>query len=156
VATLPLLIRTLLLGAALGVAFNPLASAGAALMAGLLYGSPDAHTSRRGWAVAAVAAAWLLGDGFRVLGRLRDALDGAPGLVPHAPAGATVVLLAVWALVGLVVGYALPAVVAVHVGHGVVRGTGWLSAVAVGLTASLALAALSAPLSAVLQRLVAG
>jgi hypothetical protein len=155
-ATATGLAATLAMGASLGVAFNPLCSLVAAVAAGALYGSPrHASPARRAWMLAAVAAAWLVGDGFRVMGRLQDALGGSV-LVRGAPAGATFVLLAVWAVVGLLLGYVLPAFVAVTVGHGVVRGTGWLSAIAVGASTSLAVTALMPYASGMLQALARG
>jgi hypothetical protein len=139
-------------GIALGVAFNPAASLLGAPAAAALFGSPKAGRDRLTWACAVLVVAWLLGDGFRVMGRLRDALDAAAphgALPPYAP-------LAAWALAGLALGYVLPAALGVYVGRRVVRGTGWLSAAFVAGIASAALAALAAPASALLARLSGG
>jgi hypothetical protein len=140
---------TPLLGAlALGIAFNPLASLLGAPLAAGLFGSPKAGRRRHAWAACVVALAWLLGDGFRVMGRLRDALDAAGRPQPE-----TLVLLAVWALAALLAGYAVPAALGAYVGRRVVKGTGWLSAAFVAASFSAGLVAVASPAVAALGRL---
>jgi hypothetical protein len=143
----------MLAGLALGVAFNPLVSIVGAPLAAALYGAPRRGREHHAWAVAAVAVAWLVGDGFRVMGRLRDVLDGRGLLLAHAPPWASYAALAAWAIVGLALGYALPAALGAYVGRRVVRGTGWLSAIGVAAATSAALAALAGPASVWLERL---
>lgn len=134
-------------GLATGVAFNPAFSlVGAAVAAGL-YGFPKASRRNLAWAVAALLAAWLLGDGFRVMGRLQDTLAGSAGM----PAWAAYTLLAGWALAGLAFGYAAPAALGAYVGRQVVRGTGWLSAGFVACLTSAGLASLAVPASVALE-----
>ena len=59
-------------GLLLGVQFNPLASVvGASLAAAF------ATAGRTGWALAVLFAAWLVGDGARVIARGTDALAGS-------------------------------------------------------------------------------
>ncbi len=138
-------------GLALGVAFNPAASLVGAPIAAALAGSPRAANGRFAWAAAAAVAAWLLGDGFRVMARLQDTLAGRPVAGPSSG----LVLLAAWALAGLALGYLLPAALGAYVGRQVVRGTGWLSAAFVAGLASTALASLASPAAGSLLRLVA-
>lgn len=145
--------RALLAGLALGVAFDPVASLVGASLAAAVFGTPRRGREHHAWAVAVVALAWLVGDGFRVMGRLRDILDGQGLLLVHAPAWASFTALAAWALAGVAVGYALPAATGAYVGRRVVRGTGWLSAIAIAAASSAGLAALAAPASAWLERI---
>lgn len=86
------------------------------------------------------------------MARLRDALDGAR-LPAGVPLWAGYATLAVWALAGLLIGYAFPALLGAYVGRRVVKGTGWLSAIVVAASCSAALAVLAAPASAALARL---
>jgi hypothetical protein len=137
------LAASLLGGLALGVSFNPLASLVGAPFAAAIAASPKRAARSAGWAAAALALAWLLGDGFRVMARLRDALDAAT-----RPAPAALAALAIWALVALAAGYALPALAGAYVGRQVVRGSGRISAVVVAAACSGALVALASPASA--------
>ncbi len=128
-------------GLALAVSFNPMASlVGAALAAALL-----ARAERPGAGIVVLAAAWLLGDGLRVLARARDAFDGVGPLVPGAPV-ATWVALGLWALGGALVGYALPAWAGAFVGRRVTHGTGWLAAATIAAVSSAGLAVLAGTL----------
>lgn len=114
-------------GLMLGIQFNPVASvAGAALAAGLA-------AARRMWAaVFALCAAWILGDGSRLF-------VSASGALAEGGADGQWVFLALWALTGLALGYALPAWAGAYVGRRVTHGTGWLAAAAVAASASGAL-----------------
>lgn len=106
----------------LGLTFNPLYSlVGAVAAAMLLARSP----SRVRWVLATLAlgGAWLLGDGLAVIAHVRGLSAQAAGL-----ALADWVEVAVWVLVGLGLGYALPAWAGVFVGRRVTWGTGWASA----------------------------
>jgi hypothetical protein len=148
------ILAALALGFALGVSFNPFTSVAGASLAAALYGSPKAHRDRRLWWLAVVLLAWLLGDGFRVMARVRDAVDLLPAPELHGgAASAQWTALAVWAIAGLLIGYVLPAALGSYVGHRVTHGTGWLSAIAVAATVSVALSVLAPPLSEALQRL---
>jgi len=126
-------------GLLLGVQFNPVASVvGAAVAAGLF------AAGRTRAAAVALAGAWLLGDGLRLFSRATDAIAG-PGLVAGGEAAQWVVLV-LWALGGLALGYALPAWAGAFVGRRVTHGTGWLAAGAVAATASGALSMLAGAL----------
>lgn len=126
-------------GARLGVQFNPLfATIGSAIAAALL-GYPKAPVERRFTAGAVIAIAWLTGDGLRILGRARDTIDGI-GALANAVSGW--IVLGLWALVGIALGYVLPMVVGVAVGRRVTFGTGWLAAATIAVAVSLALATL--------------
>jgi hypothetical protein len=145
----PLIPDALLTGLALGLSFNPVVSAIGASAAAGVYGFPTAHRDSRAWWLAIVAIAWLLGDGFRIMARVRDAVDLTPASAMHGPAASALwTALWVWAVSGLLLGYVTPAAVGSVVGRRVVRGTGWLSAIAVA-------AAVSVASSVVLARVVA-
>lgn len=127
-------------GFALGITFNPALAVSGAALAAALSGYPGAR-GRIPLSAAAVLGAWLLGDGLRVIGWLRDALAAAPR-DPHLMA--TVV---VWAGVGLTGGYAAPAVLGSYVGRRVRFGTGWLAAASVAASTALALNVLGSSFS---------
>lgn len=145
------LLSASVLGVALGVAFNPLASLVGAPVAAGLFGWPKASGDRHAWAIAVALAAWLVGDGFRVMARLQDVLASAEPL--GWPTG---VMLGAWALGGLVLGYVLPAGLGAYVGRRVVRGTGWLSAMFVAVLCSYALSRIAVPTAELLGRLAGG
>ena len=129
--TLPGALAPAMLGAALGASFNPITAAVGSGLAAALVGSP--RTSGRGLQAAGVLLlAWLLGDGLRVLSRVREA-SGVVGT-------ATWETLVSWALLGFAF-YLLPTLVGAFVGRRVTHGTGWLSAGVIALTLSGALAA---------------
>lgn len=129
----------------LGLQFNPIfAVVGAAIAAGLL-GYKKAPRERGFWAGAAIVVAWLVGDGLLILARARDAYDGVVQAA-GSPVWATVLLLALWALVSAVVGYLVPAWAGVTVGRRVTHGTGWLAAMSVAVGASLGISSLIAAL----------
>jgi hypothetical protein len=113
------LLKPILLGFASGLQFNPLVAViGPAAAAGLM-GHPKARYQRMWPGVAVVVAAWLAGDGFRVLFAAAHGGSTAGGWAA----------LALWAVVGLAVGYAAPAAAGAYVGRSVTHGTGWLSAI---------------------------
>ena len=119
------------LGALLGLAFNPLT----ALIGAALGGALGAR-SRIAWAVVVVFAAWVLGDGVRVVAAVVATLEAAG----EGGVAAQVAPLVAWGLVGLGAGYALPAWAGVFVGSRVTHGTGWLTggAIAAGVCAAIA------------------
>ena len=120
-------------GLALGLQFNPIAAIIGAVVAAALAGYPGAPRVRVAWAWLVLAAAWAIGDGIRVVG----AVTAEPR---YRPVYLAVVM---WSLVGFALGYALPALSGMFVGRRVTHGTGWLSAAAVALSVSLALAVLA-------------
>ncbi|MFA5844818.1 MAG: hypothetical protein WC971_08340 [Coriobacteriia bacterium] len=124
---------------ALGAAFNPLASAAGSIACAALAGHPRAGRTRVAWGWAVLVLAWLAGDGVRAL----------------AFARAGWAFVALWGAAGFALGYALPAGAGVLVGHRVTHGTGWLSAVVVAGTLSVALSTVADPLVSGLRR-VAG
>jgi hypothetical protein len=148
--------RPLLIGLSLGLSFDPvtalLGSAGAAAV-----GALSARRGRRGvlWLVVAVAA-WVMGDGVAIAAQAGAVVRGtAPLLGAAAPGWASWLLLAVWAVTGLAVGYLIPAAVGIAVGRRVTFGTGWLAAAAVAIMVCGAFVAISGPLASTL-RVVAG
>ena len=123
-------------GVSMGIAYNPILSVvGAAVAAALFVGvSPKRALAGAG----TLLCFWLFGDGLRVIARARDLADG----LAHAPASIdSWVLISTWGLVGLLLGYALPAWAGAFAGRRVIFGTGWLTAVAVSVGLSLTLAA---------------
>ena len=133
-------------GLALGLHFNPIAAAVGVVVAAALAGYPGASRARVAWAWLVLAAAWAIGDGIRVVGALTAESR-------YRPVYLAVVM---WSLVGFALGYALPAVSGILVGRRVTRGTGWLSAVAVALTVSLALAVIAPRLADGIRFLAGG
>jgi hypothetical protein len=124
-------------GAALGLRFAPLYAAVTAVLAAALAGYGKAPRSRMWLAAAVVLAGWVVGDGVRVAG-----------------SSARVTVTIVWAVVGLAVGYALPALGGAYVGRQVHKGTGYLSAAVVALMFVSALYALVGPIADALMRAV--
>jgi hypothetical protein len=124
-------------GAALGLRFAPLYAAVTAAVAAALAGYRKAPRSRVRWAAVVVIAGWIAGDGIRVAG-----------------SSAPVPTLAVWAVAGLAIGYALPALAGAYVGRQVHRGTGYLSAAVVALMFVSALVAVAGPVADALMRAV--
>ena len=132
-------------GAALGLQFNPVTALLGAVAAAVLMGYPGAPDTRRPLAVAVLVLAWLAGDAARI-GRVTVLAETAGGALPWA-------VPAAWAVVGIVVGYALPAAAGVGVGKRVVKGTGWLSAGFVAATVAGALALVAPALAEGLRRM---
>jgi hypothetical protein len=120
-------------GLALGLQFNPIAAMAGAVVAAALAGWPKAPRVRVAWAWIVLAVAWAVGDGIRIAG----------SAVSDPRYGPAYVAVAMWSLVGFAVGYAAPALAGMFVGRRVTHGTGWLSAAAVALTVSLAMAVLA-------------
>jgi len=120
-------------GIAAGLRFHPVFAALAAAIAAGLAGYRKAPRSRTWWAAGVVLAGWAVGDGIRVL--------GATAAMPY---------LVAWALTGLVVGYALPALAGAYIGRQVHKGTGFMSAIAIALMVVAALASLGEPVASAL------
>lgn len=123
----------------LGLSPNPLLGIAAATLAATLGGHPRVRREQRIWAWTVLAAGWLIGDGMRVIGRLRDTLAGS-GPLASSPVWLAAAALAVWAFAGFAVGYLAPAAAGWAVGRRVTHGTGWLAAGSVAVGVSLALA----------------
>jgi hypothetical protein len=137
----------LALGVGLGLQFNPVSSLVGALLAAVLVGYPNATAARRPVAVAVLTGAWLLGDGARIG---RDLLASPPKVaLDWAP-------IVLWAVVGVLVGYVVPATAGALVGQRVTHGTGWLSAGAVALAVAGALTVVAPMLADGVTRLAAG
>jgi hypothetical protein len=121
------------LGALLGLAFNPLTALIGATLAGAL-----GARSRIGWALVVVLAAWVLGDGVRVIAAIAATVEAAgEGVI-----AAEVAPLVAWGLVSLGAGYALPAWAGAFAGSRVTHGTGWLAGGAIGAAVCAAIATL--------------
>lgn len=125
-------------GFALALSFNPVFGllGGAAAAAVLSVGS---GARRRFAGVSILVGFWLVGDGLRVIARARDLADGV-GVLPIGWLGWT--MLAIWAVGGFAVGYALPAWAGTFAGKRVILGTGWLTGVVVSVTVSIAIASI--------------
>ena len=126
-------------GLSLGLQPNPLFGTGGAMLAALFAGHRRASRTQERLAAVALFGAWLAGDGFTQLARVRDASAGFGAFSGGWPGWAT---LAVWAVLSLGVGYVAPALVGITVGHRVTHGTGRLSAMAVAAAVSLGVATL--------------
>jgi hypothetical protein len=124
-------------GAALGLRFAPLYAAGTAALAAALAGYRKAPRSRVWLAAAVVLLGWAAGDGIRIAGS-------------SAHVGTAVV----WAVAGLSLGYALPALAGGYVGRQVHKGTGYLSAAVVAVMFVSAFAAVAGPIADALMRAV--
>lgn len=142
------LIEALRAGIALAAAFNPVfALIGAVAAACVLATGRGVRRMFAGWSL--LAAVWLVGDGMRVVASARDLYDGAGLLLPSAPVWSNVVAVVLWGAGGLLVGYALPAWAGAFAGRRVTMGTGWLTAGAVSVGLSLALAAAASAVIAI-------
>ncbi len=126
-------------GARLALAYNPvLAVLGAALAAALL-APRKVSLDRRVWGISALAIAWLIGDGMRIIARARDVFDSyAPLISPNETTAAAYTALAIWAVLGILIGYVFPTWAGAFVGRRVTHGTGWLAAASVAVGVSLA------------------
>ncbi len=109
-------------GLLLAAQFNPVTALIGAVI-GAVALSRGADVLRVAIAVVALAGAWYLGDGARVLVFLGD--------VPGATGAAGWTAVALWAIGGMVLGYVLPALAGGFVGRNVTFGTGWASAAVV-------------------------
>lgn len=119
----------------MGLQFNPIAAAASSAMAAAISGYKRAPRGTAWWSAAIVLSGWAVGDGIRLAGAAQ---------VPE--------YMATWAIVGLLVGYALPAVAGAYVGRRVHLGTGWLAAGAVALMLAPVLSVLGGALSAALWK----
>ncbi len=129
-------------GLALGVRFNPLV----ALLGSVIAAALGSRKEQPRLAVAVIAAAWLIGDGTRVLVRALDASDGATVLASGGGPQAVWLAVGVWAMTSLLLGYVLPAWTGAFVGRRVTFGTGWLAAGVVAATVSGSIALLAGQL----------
>jgi hypothetical protein len=137
----------LLAGVRFAFAYNPLTATVSASIAAALAGTPRVHAERSRWGVPVLAGGWLLGDGLRVLGRARDAFDGLGTTgTGSGPVWTVWVVLGVWAIGSLLVGYVVPTLAGATVGRRVTHGTGWLAAAAVALTLALTLSVIGSAL----------
>jgi hypothetical protein len=122
--------------------YNPLWAALGAALAAALVGFPKAKRDRRQWAALVLLAAWLVGDGLRILARARDYFDSSASYSAYGmPVWQGWVTLGAWALGSLALGYAAPAIVGAMVGKRVTHGTGWLAAAAIASALTLAVSA---------------
>ncbi len=137
------LLAALVIGGSLALAFNPLVALVGSVAAACILTRRGARRAFAGWSV--LIAAWLVGDGLRVLARARDLVDGAGTLLP-GPEWTSWVALVVWGAGGLALGYVAPALAGAFVGRRVTWGTGWLAAGATAVAVSLALATIVAGL----------
>jgi hypothetical protein len=137
------LVQQVGVGIALGLQYDPVTSVVASAVAAMLVGYPKAPNWRRPAAIAVLVIAWLLGDGARV---------GATLVGTPAHGSGSWVVLAAWVVVGVSVGYALPAAAGAMSGRHVIRGTGWLAAGAVAFTVAGAVALLAPLLADALAR----
>lgn len=120
-----------LAGVRWGLQFNPLAVMVATPAAAALVGYPKAPRSHWAWSALLLAGAWALGDGLSLAISLGGAHDGATARWAAAAMVA----------VSLGIGFVLPALAGAYVGRRVIRGTGWLSAIAVAAMVAGALLA---------------
>jgi hypothetical protein len=126
-------------GGALALGFSPLlALLGAAATACLLATGVGLRRTVAAWSF--LVAVWLVGDGMRAVASARTLADGAGSLLPASPMWLNGATIALWALGGFALGYALPAWAGGFAGRRVTWGTGWLTAGAVSVGLSLALA----------------
>ncbi len=137
-------IQALSSGITLAISFNPLFALVGATAAAALAGRRKASHEQRFWAGSLLVGAWLVGDGLRILARARDAHDGVGRMLPESPMWADWTLLATWALIGLTVGYGIPAWAGAFAGRRVTHGTGWLAAGSVAAGTVLAVSSLVA------------
>lgn len=136
------LIEAVRAGVALAAGFSPLfALLGSVATACILATGAGLRRAFAAWGL--LVAVWLVGDGMRVIASARDLADGAGVLMTGAPHWANGTALGLWAVGGLVVGYVLPAWAGGFAGRRVTMGTGWLSAGAVSVGLSLAIASVA-------------
>jgi hypothetical protein len=123
-------------GVASGLHFNLAVAAVGSVVAAGLAGFRRAPRSRAWISAAVIIAAWLFGDGLRILA-----------------SGGGMFRVAAGGVVSLAIGYALPALAGAYVGRQVHKGTGYLSAGLVALMVVAALAAVVQPVAAAISRL---
>jgi hypothetical protein len=137
------ILRSLLLGLADGLQFNPLAAVLGSAVAAAFVGSTKRRHHRLWVTFLAVGLAWCVGDGTRVI----FAAAGRAGASTGWPA------FAMWAVAGLAVGYVLPTLAGAYVGRHVTHGTGWLSAIAVAAMVAGALSWIAPTLARAVETL---
>jgi hypothetical protein len=137
------LLYAALAGVALGLQFNPLASAVGATLAAGLEGRPRGTKGFTAAAVAVIVAAWVVGDFLTA----RSAGIGAGAPVRY-------VVLGVQYVTSFSIGYALPAAAGIYVARRTIRGFGWPSAAFVALAISGALSVIAPRIGDVLWGLV--
>jgi len=137
------IVAALQAGFLLAAAYNPVVAGAFSALAAALCGRRGKR-GRTALGIAVLAVGWTLGDGMRVIASARDLSDGAGALLPALSVELNWVAVAVWAVVGAVVGYVLPAITGAYVGRRVTFGTGWLAAAVVSATCSGVIAALIA------------
>jgi hypothetical protein len=130
-------------GIAFGLSFNPLTSVIATSIAAFDSGTTRASAAALWRSAAVLVVGWLVGDGFRAMAWARDALASDGG----ATAQVLVLAAVTWAVVGLAVGYVLPAATGVFVGRRVTFGTGRLAAASVAVGTALALSVVLVPVA---------
>jgi len=133
-------------GLTLAAAYNTVFATVTAASAAALCSRAD-RPGRTTAGVFVWVAGWLLGDGMRVIASARDLVDGAGALMPTSPQWANAVALLVWGATSLALGYALPAWAGAFVGRRVTWGTGWLAAIAVSVSCSIAVQAIVSALA---------
>ena len=136
------IVSGVLAGLALAVSFNPLASLFGAIVGAAL----ATRAERLSSALLVLAAAWLVGDGLRIVMRATDLAEGTGGFVVDGSPAASALALVLWALGGVAIGYAAPLWAGAYVGRSVTHGTGWLAAGTVAAAVSAGLATLAAQL----------
>jgi len=128
-------------GFPLAAAYNPVLGALTAAVTAALWARPGIRRMvTAGYFV--LVTGWLLGDGMRVIAAARVVADQRGGLLPEAGLATNALALAVWGLGSLALGYALPAWAGAFVGQRVTWGTGWIAAIAVSLSTSVAIYAI--------------
>ena len=143
-------------GTAFGLTFHPVwAVAGTVFAALVLW-----FARRSRWGVTAALSvtvlAWVFGNAADVVRTTGSGLVQA-GALPEGAIPDSVFLgsfAVLWVIVGLAVGHAAPLALGNAVGTRVIRGTGWLSAAAVGAGGAWALSLLGDPASTALLGLV--
>ncbi|MDA3936916.1 MAG: hypothetical protein PF636_08715 [Actinomycetota bacterium] len=131
-------------GLELAIRFNPVFAVVGATVAAALSGRKNALHEHRFWAGSILVGAWLIGDGMRVIARSRDVYDGVARLDPSLPVWADWTTIALWAVLGLTIGYGLPAWAGAFAGRRVTHGTGWMTAAAIAVGTALAISSLAA------------
>lgn len=122
-------------GYELALAYNPIFAGAFAAVAAALCARRE-RPGRTAVGIALLVAGWLVGDGMRVIASARDIADQTGALLPALSVQANWIAVAVWAVAGAGLGYALPAWAGAFVGRRVTFGTGWLAAAAVSVTVS--------------------
>lgn len=126
----------------LAAGFSPLfALVGSVATACLLATDSGVRRAFAAWGL--LVAVWLVGDGMRTIASARDLSDGVGSLLPAAPLWANFLAIGVWGVGALGVAYVLPAWAGAFAGRRVTLGTGWLTAGAVCVGVSLAIASVA-------------